>query len=154
MGKQPKEECHIQSNKAPEHSSSRKNKTKHPDQSQKAQNAVNPSTLQDWHDCKAETSARMELARVIHWQHALVGATVTLKSAPTEFIKEKKKSNPRNRPVMVKLKPKAKLTKRASRKSWSSKKSQGWTKKTRQYSKCSIHKLDRRLTEAAFIYFR
>ena len=89
MGKQPKEEGHSESNKALEHSSSRKKKTKHPDQSQKAQNTVNPSTLQDWRDCKDETSARMELARVIHWQHAPVGAIVTLKSAPAEFTKEK-----------------------------------------------------------------
>ena len=27
------------------------------------------------------------------------------------------------------------------------------TEKTRQYSKCSVHKLNRRLTEAALIYF-
>ena len=66
MGKQPKEEGHGHSNKAPEHSSSLKNKTKHPNQSQKAQNTVNPNTLQDWRDYKAETSAIIELARVIH----------------------------------------------------------------------------------------
>ena len=66
MGKQPKDEGHSQSNKAPEHSRSHKNDTKHTDQAHKAQNRVNPSTLQDWHDCKAETSARIELVRVIH----------------------------------------------------------------------------------------
>ena len=66
MGKQPKDEGHSQSNKAPEHSSSRKNKTKHTDQAQEAQNRANPSTSQDWHDCEAETSARNELVRVVH----------------------------------------------------------------------------------------
>ena len=65
-GKQPKDKGHNQSNKAPEHSSSRKNKTKHIDQAQEAQNRANPSTSQDWRDCEAETSARMELARVIN----------------------------------------------------------------------------------------
>ena len=65
-GKQPKDEGHIQSNKTPEHSSSRKNKTKHIDQAQEAQNRANPSTSQDLHDCEVETSARYELARVIH----------------------------------------------------------------------------------------
>ena len=42
-----------------------KNKTKHTDQAQEAQNRANPSTSQDWRDCEAETSARNELARVI-----------------------------------------------------------------------------------------
>ena len=65
-GKQPKDEGHSQSNKAPEHSSSRKNKTKHTDQAQEGQNGENPSTSQDLRDCEAETSTRKELARVIH----------------------------------------------------------------------------------------
>ena len=64
--KQPKDEGHSQSNKALEHSSSWKNKTKHTDQDQEGQNRANPSTSQDWRDCEAETSARNELARVIH----------------------------------------------------------------------------------------
>ena len=88
-GKQPKDEGHSQSNKALEHSSSQKNETKITDQAQKAQNQANPSTFQRWRDCKAETSARMGLARIIHWQHAPVGMIVTLKSAPAEFTKEK-----------------------------------------------------------------
>ena len=66
MGIQPKDEGHSQSNKAPEHSSSRKNETKHTGQAQKTQNRVNPSTLQNWRDCQAESSARTEFARVIH----------------------------------------------------------------------------------------
>ena len=76
--KQPKDEGHSQSNKAPEHSSSWKNKTKHIDQAQKGQKGANPSTSQDWHDCEAETSAIKELARVIHKQPAPMGATVKL----------------------------------------------------------------------------
>ena len=66
MGKQPKDEGHNQSNNAPKHSSSRKNKTKHTDQAQEAQNRENPSTSQDWRDYEAETSAINKLARVIH----------------------------------------------------------------------------------------
>ena len=59
------------------------------DQAQNAQNRVNPSTLQDWRDCEAETSARDEMARVIHKQHAPMGATVKLKNTPVEFTSQK-----------------------------------------------------------------
>ena len=78
MDKQPKDGGHSQSNKALEHSSSRENKTKHTDQAQEAQNRENPSTSQDCHDCEVETSARKELARVIHKQPVPMGATVKL----------------------------------------------------------------------------
>ena len=88
-GKKLKDEGHSQSNKAPEHSSKRKNKAKITDQSQKAQNTKNPNTSQDWRDCEAETSARMELARVIHKQPAPMGATVKLKSVPVKSTLEK-----------------------------------------------------------------
>ena len=66
MGKQPKDEGNSQSIKAPKHSSSRKNETKIRDQAQKAQNQANPSSPQHWRDCQVETSAILELARVIH----------------------------------------------------------------------------------------
>ena len=88
-GKQPKDEGHSQSNKAPEHSSKRKNKAKITNQCQKAQNPENPNASQDWRDCEAEISARMELARVIHKKPAPMGATVKLKSAPVELTMEK-----------------------------------------------------------------
>ena len=77
-GKQPKDEGHSQSNKAPEHSSSWKNKPKDTDQAQEGQNRANPSTSKDWHDYEAETSARKELAQVIHKQPAPMGANVNL----------------------------------------------------------------------------
>ena len=77
-GKQPKDEGHSQSNKAPEHSNSWKNKPKHTGQAQEGQNRANPSTSEDWRDCETETSARKELARVIHKQPAPMGATVRL----------------------------------------------------------------------------
>ena len=89
MGKQPKDVGNSQSIKAPKHSSSGKIKTKHIDQAQEAQNWENPSTSQDWRDCEAETSARDELARVIHKQPAPMGATVKLKSAPVKFPSKK-----------------------------------------------------------------
>ena len=89
MGKQPKDEGHSQSNNAPEHSGSRKNETKHTDQAQKAQNRANSGTLQNWHNCQTESSTRTGLARLIHWQHARMGATIRLISVPVEFTMEK-----------------------------------------------------------------
>ena len=60
MGKQPKDEGQSQSNKAPEHSGSRRNETKITVQAQKAQNRANPTTFR-------------------------IGATVRLISAPVKF---------------------------------------------------------------------
>ena len=53
-GKQPKDEGHSESNKAPKHSNKQKNKAKVTHQSRKAQNTENPNTSQDWRDCEAE----------------------------------------------------------------------------------------------------
>ena len=92
-GKQPKDEGHSQSNKAPEHSGSRKNETKITNQAQKAQNRANSKTLQEWRDCKAATGARKKLARAKQKQHAPIGPTVGLKSAPVEFLSQKQKKN-------------------------------------------------------------
>ena len=89
MGKQPKDEGNSQSIQAPKHSNSGKIMTKHIDQAHEAQNWENPSSSEDWHDCEVETSARDELARVIHKQHAPMGMTVKMKSTPVDFPSQK-----------------------------------------------------------------
>ena len=103
-GKQPEDEGHTQSNKAPKHSCSQKNGTKTTNQTQKAQKEAKPSTTQDWCDYQGATSARTGLARGINWQHAPAGANIREKTMPVEFTNAKnEKEKSRSRSGMVKL---------------------------------------------------
>ena len=95
------DEGHTQSKKAPEHLGSQKNDTKTTDQAKKAQKESNPSTLQDWRDFQAATSAKIGLA----WgKHALAGMNIRKKTAPVEFTNAKdEKEQSGSRSGMVKL---------------------------------------------------